>query len=59
MKSPLGWMLIGAAAVLLLPVAWNLLWWLLKLSFGIAYIAAIVLAVIFLIGWIRRMIVAR
>jgi hypothetical protein len=59
MKSPLGWILLGAAIVIFFPLLWNLFMLLLKLTFGIAYIAAIVLAVVFVIGLIRRMLVAR
>jgi hypothetical protein len=59
MKSPLGWVLLGAAAVIFFPLLWKLLMLLLKLTFGIAYIAAIALVVVFVIGLIRRMLVAR
>jgi hypothetical protein len=59
MKSPLGWILLGAAAVILFPLIWRLFTMLLSLAFGLAYIAAIVVMVIFVIGLIRRMLVAR
>lgn len=59
MKSPLGWFLAGAATVILLPYLWGLFKLLLSLTFGIVWIAAVVLAVLFVIGLIRRMLVAR
>jgi len=59
MKSPLGWILLSAAAVILFPVIWKLFTMLLSLAFGLAYIAAIVIMVVFVIGLIRRMLVAR
>jgi hypothetical protein len=59
MKSPLGWVLLGAAAVILLPYLWGLLKLLLGLTFGILQIAAVVLVVLFVIALIRRMLVAR
>jgi hypothetical protein len=52
-------MLIGAAAVIFFPLIWKLFTMLLHLTFGIAYIAAIALVVVFVIGLIRRMLVAR
>lgn len=50
---------MGAALVIFFPLLWQLFMLLLKLTFGIAYIAAIVLVVIFLIGLVRRLLVAR
>jgi hypothetical protein len=55
----LRWVLVGIAAIIVLPWLFKLLGIVLSLAFSVLYIALIVAAIIFVVGLVRRMLVAR
>jgi hypothetical protein len=53
------WLLIGIAALILLPIVWSLVKFATSLALGLVHVAIILVVLIFLVGLIRRMLVPR
>jgi hypothetical protein len=52
------WILIVIGALILLPILWSLVKLALGLAFGIVHVAIILAVILFIVGLIRRMLVA-
>jgi hypothetical protein len=53
------WLLIGIAALILLPIVWSLFKFATSLALGLVHVALILAVLIFVVGLIRRMLVSR
>ena len=53
------WILIAIAALILLPLLWGLLKFALGMAVSLVQIALVLAAVVFLVGLVRRLMIAR